>query len=57
MSLSGIRYALERTTDLLQPSAQWTRIATADGNGSELILQDTIQPGSQASYFRVVTVP
>ena len=57
MSLSGIRYALERTTDLLQPSAQWSRIATADGSGSELILQDTLQPGSQASYFRVVTVP
>ena len=56
-SVSGIRYALERTTDLSQPPAQWPRITTADGSGSELVLQDTLQPGSQASYFRVVTVP
>jgi hypothetical protein len=57
MSQSGIRYALERTLDLSQPVSPWNRIATADGNGLELILQDTNQPSGQASYFRVVTVP
>jgi hypothetical protein len=57
MSQSGIRYALERTLDLSQPVSPWNRIATADGNGLELILQDTDQPSGQASYFRVVSVP
>ena len=57
MSQSGIRYALECTLDLSQPVSPWNRIVTADGNGLELILQDTNQPSGQASYFRVVTVP
>jgi hypothetical protein len=56
-SQSGVRYALERTRDLLLPVAQWSRIDTVDGDGSELILQDTDLPGQQAAYFRVVTVP
>jgi len=42
---------------LSQPVSPWNRIVTADGNGLELILQDTNQPSGQASYFRVVTVP
>ena len=57
MSQSGIRYALERTLDFSLPGSPWNRIATADGNGLELILQDTDQPSGQASYFRVVSVP
>jgi hypothetical protein len=57
ISQSGIRYALERTYDLSLRVSPWNRIATADGNGLELILQDTDPNNQQAGYFRVVTVP
>ena len=57
ISQSGIRYALERTYDLSLRVSPWKRIATADGNGLELILQDTDPNNQQAGYFRVVTVP
>ena len=57
MSQSGIRYALERSYELSLPVSAWSRITTAEGNGLELILQDTDQPGQQAGYFRVVTIP
>ncbi len=56
-SQSGVRYALERTRDLLLPVAQWSRVTTGDGDGSELVLEDSDPPGQQAGYFRVVTVP
>ena len=39
------------------PAIPWTRIATADGNGAELVLQDADPVGAQTGYFRVVTVP
>ena len=57
MSQSGIRYALERSYELSLPVSAWNRITTAEGNGSELILQDTDPNNQQAGYFRVVTVP
>lgn len=60
ISQSGVRYALERTRDLSLPTAQWTRVATADGNGAELSISDDATPGqagAEAAYFRVVTVP
>ena len=57
-SVSGVRYALEKVGDLVTlPAIPWTRIATADGNGAELVLQDADPVGAQTGYFRVVTVP
>ena len=56
-SVSGIRYALERTRDVGVPVPQWTRLVMTDGNGSELFLADDTPIAGEAGYFRVVTVP
>ena len=57
---AGIRYALERTRTLAGSAAVWTRVATALGEGTSLVMTEPEGSGSTTeggAYFRVVTLP